>query len=42
MLAAMDSLLRERRSQAPEGLTRAVQVMSPNGPSALSAPGPGG
>ena len=36
----MDSLLRERRSNAPGGPLTALQVMSPNGPSALTAPGP--
>ena len=38
----MDSLLRERRSNAPGGPLTAFQVMSPNAPSALGAPGPGG
>ena len=36
----MDSLLRERRSNVPGGPFTALQVMSPNGPSALTAPGP--
>ena len=36
----MDSLLRERRSNVPGGPLTALQVMSPNGPSTLTAPGP--
>ena len=35
----MDSLLRERRSNVRGGPLTALQVMSPNGPSALTAPG---
>ena len=37
---AMDPLLRGRRNSMPEGLPGALQVMSPNGPSAMTAPGP--
>ena len=38
----MDSLFRERRFSSPEGAPMPLQVMSPNAPSALGAPGPGG
>ena len=36
----MDPLLRGRRNSMFEGLPGALQVVSPNGPSALTAPGP--
>ena len=36
----MESLLKGRRSNVPEGPLTALQVRSPNGPSALTAPGP--
>ena len=34
------SLLRARRRNVPEGSLAALRVMNPNGPSALTAPGP--
>ena len=40
MCFALDPLLRRRRISTPAGLPAALQVMSPNGPSALTAPGP--
>ena len=36
----MDSLIRERRFSSLEGAPMPLQVMSPNGPSTLTAPGP--
>ena len=39
MCRAMDALLRVTRTSTPEGLPGALQVMSPNGPNALTAPG---
>ena len=40
MCFAKDALLRGRRVSAPQGLPGALQVMSPNVPSARIAPGP--
>ena len=36
----MDSLFRERRFSSPERALMPLQVLSPNGPSELTAPGP--